>query len=118
MTPELLAAGLMKPVVEEGAATYRRLFADTHPDKASDPYWKRALVLFGQLSPAQRLVFFEILQQVSIDTVSGVLGVIDGSSYLANRTEDLVLTTAEGRKLSGDLQDLFLAQAEEQRSAS
>lgn len=113
MTPNDLVARLRMAVVEENAAMYRQLFTCTLIEKATDPYWIRALNFFNGLSTEQQEVFFEVIRQVAIDTASNILGVIDGVNSLEDLDEEFVLTGANGSRLSGDLQSLFLG-AEEQ----
>lgn len=112
MTPKDLAAGLMREVVDENMAIYRTLFSQTSPDAASDQYWKRALALFASLSDEQRSVFFEVIRQVSVDTTSNVLGVIDGVNTLEEGQAGFILLYDQDQKLSGDLQSLFLVEDE------
>ena len=112
MTPEEFVTQLRSAVVEENTAIYRDLFSNTFVNKASDPYWKRALGLFGALTPEQREVFFEILRQVAVDTTSNILGILDGVSALKS-VGRFELRTG-GQDLGNDLQSLFLAEEEEQ----
>lgn len=111
MTPEQLVRGLLTSVVDENVVLYRDLFARTEPGKAIDPYWIRALALFGSLSEEQREVFFEVVRQVAVDTTSNILGVIDGISYIEGADGGFELTHG-ARKLNGDLQSLFLTEDE------
>lgn len=112
MTPEQFVHGLLVSVVDENAETYRQLFIDTQASSARDPYWQQALTLFGTLSPDQREVFFAILRQVCVDTTSNILGIIDNSSYVEGSSGDMSLLDEDGSTLNGDLQSLFLAEAE------
>jgi hypothetical protein len=114
MTPKEFAIRLRKGVVEENTLIYRDLFSGTPVEKASDAYWRRAIKLFAALSKEQKEVFFEVIRQVTVDTTSNILGVIDGVSTLEDVREELELSLGRDR-ISGDLQSLFLA--EEERSA-
>ena len=58
-----------------------------------------------QLTPAQRKVLFKIIRQIQVDTISNVLGIIDGTS--GDLQETLTLN-ADDKEISGDLPDLFL----------
>lgn len=117
VTPESFVAGLMQSVVDDNVSTYRELFANTLPDGASDPYWRRSLALYHMLTPDQQTVFFEIMRQVSVDTTANVLGVIDGVNFIEGGDEEFTLIYGQGRKISGDLQSLFLVE-EEQRAGT
>lgn len=113
ITPKKFVVQLRSAVVDENVAIYRDLFVSTSVEKASDPYWKRALTMFQALSHEQQEVFFEIVRQVAVDTASNVLGVIDGVNALEDMDVELVLVYGDERlALSGDLQSLFLVEEE------
>ena len=114
MTPEHLVAQIRSAVIVRGVDTYKNLFNSTLPIDATDPYWRRALQLYASLGTAQRLVLFEIIRQVSSDTASRMLAILDGVSALEGMRTHFILTSeSDAEKLNGDLQDLFL-EAEEQ----
>jgi hypothetical protein len=113
MTPENFVSQLRKGVVDENTTIYRDLFSNTPIKKASDPYWKRALELFGNLSPEGREIFFEVVRQIAVDTTSNVLGIVDGVNPLQGTDGKLELFI-NGKKISGNLQSLF--QLEEEKS--
>lgn len=112
MSPQDFVWQLNAVVVEESTATYRDLLFNTDADKASDPYWKRVLTLFSELPPEQREVLLELTRQVAIDATANVLGVIDGACALKAAHSRFHLTCG-GQDLAGDLQSLFLEQAEQ-----
>jgi hypothetical protein len=116
MTPEEFVAALRAEVITSNQLDYRKWFM-TDPAKARSPYWQRALALFATLQEDQREVFFQVLRQIQVDTVSNVLGIVDGSSFLAEAAPQLELRVVGGAKLSGDLQDYFLAQEEDDSPA-
>ena len=112
MTPQDFVSKLNTAVVEENHAIYRNLLMNTEIGQASDPYWRRVLHLFGDLSADQREVLLELTRQVSIDATANVLGVIDGACALGGVDCEFRLIHG-GRDLAGDLQSLFLEQAEQ-----
>lgn len=112
MTPKDFVASLRMAVVEENADIYRQLFTSTSVAEASDPYWKRALSLFNDLNAEQKEILFEVVRQVTVDTTSNILGVIDGVNALDCADEQFVLTCEDGSRLNGDLQSLFLVEEE------
>jgi len=114
MTPEQFSSGLMREIVDANSAIYRELYIKGRPEKSRIPWGRRALTLFHSLQPDQQEVLFEIMRQISVDTVSNVLAILDGGSPLKDSFEDYSLTYGGGEKLNGDLQSLFLAE-EEQR---
>ena len=112
-----LAKKLLARVVNENMSTYRQLFSETSSDDATDLYWRAALSFFNKLDSADKEIFFSILRQVSVDTVSNVTGAIDGSSDIGLE-EDIHLTTHDGKVLSGFLQDHFLEAVEIEDNAA
>lgn len=112
MTPEDLAASLMRDIVDENVAAYRELFTHTSLSDATDPYWQQALTLFASLSEQQRAVFFEVIRQVSVDTVSNVLGVFDGVNMIKGGDAGFTVIYGRDQKMNGDLQSLFLVEDE------
>lgn len=114
MDPKSLVSQLRTSVIEENLEIYRDLFESTSTEGAIDPYWMRALSIYQGMTEDQRSVLFEIIRQVMSDTVSNVLGILDGVSTLDGADDELVLTAKNsGQLLSGDLQDLFLEAEEE-----
>jgi hypothetical protein len=111
MTPEKFCHELYGVVAIENIEIYRELFLSTSVEEASDPYWKDALNLFDDLSPQQRESFFSIIRQVSIDATSNVLGIIDGVNVFNGSEANFKLMCNESR-LEGDLQSLFLTEAQ------
>jgi hypothetical protein len=111
MTPEGFISKLHTVVVEENSATYRKLLLHTDPCEAPDPYWKRVLTVFRDLNADQREVLLELTRQVAIDATANVLGIIDGRCVLDGMDHEFRLTYG-ARNLAGELQGLFLEQAE------
>ncbi|MFC5526235.1 hypothetical protein ACFPPA_10825 [Rhodanobacter ginsengisoli] len=112
ISPQDFVSQLHAAVVEVSTATYRDLLFNTRADQASDPYWKRVLTLFGELTPEQREVLLELTRQVAIDATANVLGIIDGACSMNDANSRFRLTYG-GRDLAGELQSLFLEQAEQ-----
>jgi hypothetical protein len=84
----------------------------TLPEKASDPYWKRALTLFSSLSTEQREVLFEIIRNTSVATTSHLLGILDGENAINVKNAEMKLVDGNGEQLSGELQTSFLIEEE------
>lgn len=94
-------------IVDGNLGLYQRLFEETPLSETTDDYFREALGLFERLSGEERDVFFKILRQVSVDTVSSLFAVLDGVSSLQGQIDDFDLSY-QGKKINGDLQDLFL----------
>lgn len=116
MTPEEFTSTIKASIVHENISMYKEIFQSTSVDVATDLYWKRALSFYHSLDDANQKVLFEIIGQSIIDTLSNVLGVLDGSTILGNFKEEFHLTYGDNEhELNGDLQDLFLGDIQESR---
>lgn len=109
-----LAEKLLTGVAIENLATYRQIFTETSPVDATDLYWRDALSFFDKLNSEEKEVLFAIIKQISVDTISSVTGVLDGSTEIG-LDEGINITSESGNRLSGSLQDYFL-EAEENES--
>lgn len=113
MKPEDFVNSIRKSILNENIDIYRVLFKNTKIDEATDPYWKEALNFYNKLDDQSKEVFFKIVRQISADSISNILGVLDGSSHLENQSKDFKLVE-EGSPdiINGDLQDIFLQEEE------
>jgi len=109
---EIFIKSIYKSIVEENRSLYKNLFDNTDVDKESDEYWKKSLKLYNSLSEENKEILIIIIQQTMIDTISNMLGIIDGSSTLSGCDTEpkLYLNDAD---TDGELQDLFLEYVEE-----
>ena len=103
---------IYKTIVEENKELYKDLFNNTNISEVSDTYWKQSLQLYNDLSEDKRVVFISVIEQIMIDTVSIIFGIIDGSSTLneCNIQPKLLLNNID---TDGELQDIFLEYIEE-----
>jgi membrane-bound ClpP family serine protease len=115
MTPKELVDALKAELVDGSVEVYRDLLEETDEREVSDAYWKRLLALYDSLSSEHKEALLQVMRQVAVDTVSNVLGVLDGSSVLESAPEQLYLAVDSNRtkRLNGELQDEFLALIEE-----
>ncbi|UUS64066.1 MULTISPECIES: hypothetical protein [unclassified Acinetobacter] len=97
-------------IINENLEIYKGLFSDTLPSEIKDPYFIDAISFFNTLTDEHKRIFFSILRQVMIDSISNVLGVIDDSSSLEEHYGDFSLLY-EGKSLEY-LQDYFLSEFE------
>ena len=110
MDSKELANLLKKGIINENLEIYKGLFTDYSPSEIKDAYFIDAIGFFNTLPDEHKRIFFSILQQVMIDSISNVLGVIDCSSSLSEHDGDFSLLY-EGKPLEY-LQDNFLSQFE------
>ena len=80
-------------------------------------YWKQAIGFYNALNDENKDILMRIIEQTMIDTVSNMLGVIDGRSTLNDCPLEPKLLL-ESNDTEGELQDLFLEFIEERYSNS
>lgn len=107
MTVEEFVEKVKRSVVDENIQTYRELFNEMSLSDATDQYWQTALRFFHTLKREEQGVLFQIIRQVSIDTVSNLFGVLDGVSSLDGSFESFKLIHGDSQ-INGDLQDIFI----------
>lgn len=99
-------------IVKENVEIERRLFETTIVGPRTDEYWRAAIGLYNSLDEENRSVLMRIIEQTMVDTISNMLGIIDGSSTLKDCSVELKLLM-DGNDAEGELQDSFLAFIEE-----
>ena len=116
MTAKEIAGALYAEVVDGNLAEYRHILEGAVETPPRDPYWRKVAALFRSIPDDQKNHFVEIFRQVSVDAVSTVAGVLDGTSPLGGTCQSFTLTDSDGTKLNGCLQDHFLAVVEKSRT--
>ena len=115
MNAQTLAQDLLKQVVEMNVAITGRMFDDEllnpNEPRKLDPRFKRTLDFYSSLTDEQRNSFLVAMRQTYIDSVSEILGILDGSTTLNDWKGDWTLLFGE-HKLNGMLQDYFLEAVE------
>ncbi|SMC41525.1 hypothetical protein [Chryseobacterium sp. YR221] len=113
MKPEELVRVLKRETIEGNLELYKNLLDTTN--EAKDPVWKGILPIYINFSKEEKEIFIKFLRVVEINTLSHVLGIIDGSTYVDGITQDFFLTTGDSNeKINDDLQSLFLELIEEE----
>lgn len=112
MEPEELVKILNREVIEGNLELYKNLLDTTN--EAKDPVWKGILPIYINFSREEKAIFLQFLKIVEINTLSHMLGILDGSTYAEGIEEDFTLTTeTNNTKVNENLQDLFLELVEE-----
>jgi putative transposase len=107
---------IYQSIVKGNLNTYRDLFLKTDIQKVTDPYWEQALKLYSELPNENKEIFFEIIEQVQVDTVATLLGVFDGTVTMTEAEVSFtVAVEGQDEAINGNLQDLFLEYDEENR---
>lgn len=110
---EAFVKALYESVVTENLESYQEGYETTAADDITDPYRKEAQGLYDSLNAEQKKVLMCVVEQTMIDTISSVLGILDGSSTLGDATMEpkLLINDVD---TEGELQDYFLEFIEEQ----
>ncbi|WP_295121511.1 hypothetical protein [uncultured Chitinophaga sp.] len=83
-------------------------------NNATDSTWQSIFAVYDKLTEQEKISFLNFIRLIKVNTLSAVLGVLDGSSYLSAHRETFILTSeSDGEVLSGSLQDLFLEMEED-----
>lgn len=115
MRPEDLASQLYAVIVQGNTKLYSEILQNTERKDASDQYWRLALQFYDSLGEEQRRVLISVMRQVTIDAISSMLAIVDGTTPLEapfGTAHIMITSEASGTRLSGHLQDLFLALVE------
>lgn len=114
MNSQEFAEKINEYIVDENLIIYKKLFFNTKIEDVKDPYWLKAQSLFDSLPEDNKEVFFEIIHQIMVDTLSTFLGVLDGTTDLGEA--DCEFNPKNGDEaFDGYLQDYFLSLIEQNR---
>ena len=104
---------LYDSIVEENIQLYQEEFSNTvDSNEVLDEYWSKVLNFYEDLSEERKEILMSIIKQTIIDTISNVLGIIDGSSTLNDCDLEPKLLL-DNKDTENELQDTFLAYIEE-----
>lgn len=114
---EAFVKSLYESIVKENLQLDKDLYETTIVTEKTDDYWKKAIGFYDSLTGEDKIILMEIIEQTMIDTISNMLGVIDGSSTLNDCSLEpkLLLDSID---TEGELQDSFLEFIEERDSNS
>ncbi len=114
MTDKDFIIGIYESVINENNSIYYDMFTKANIDEAKNTYWKEAVRFFSNLSDEDKVIFFKILRQITIDTVSNILGILDGVSTIEGYDGFFkLLIEGNDTPINGDLLDLFLGYIED-----
>jgi hypothetical protein len=98
-------------ILDHEASSYQDSL-DTDDLEITDPVWKGISPIYKSMSYEQKTAFLKFIRLVRVNTLSEVLGILDGSSYLSDERVTFTLKAGD-EVINGDLQDIFLASEEE-----
>lgn len=109
---EIFVKSLYYCIVKENLQLYNNLYETTNITSKTDDYWKKSINFYDSLTDEHKDILMKIIEQTMMDTISNMLGVIDGNSTLKDFSfqPKLLLDSVD---TEGELQDLFLKFIEE-----
>lgn len=114
---DIFVKSLYEYIVKENLQLYKELYETTNVTSKTDDYWKKVIGFYDSLTDENKDTLMTIIEQTMTDTISNMLGVIDGSSTLKGcALESKLLLDSIDTK--GELQDSFLEFIEERDSNS
>ena len=104
---EIFVKSLYVSIVKENLELYRKLYETTKVSSETNDYLKQTMGLYGSLTDKNKNALMKIIEQTMVDTISNMLGVIDGSSTLKDCSLEPKLLL-DSNDTEGELQDSFL----------
>jgi hypothetical protein len=102
---------LRQRAIENDNQFYQNLLDST--DEAKDPVWNKILYIYRNCSTEQKKSIVDFIRLIQVNTMSHILGVLDGSTYLSEDRELFILKAEKSDEMiNGDLQDIFLGMEE------
>ena len=99
---------IYESIVEEGMETYKQLYEETKITDRTIVFWRNAIKLYEKLDSNEKEIFFDIIEQVIIDTTSSIFGILDGSSSIAGGGTLETDIKIDNLDTEQNLQDYFL----------
>lgn len=109
---EKFAKSLYESIVKENLDLYKEDFEDTEIDSYTEEYWIKALEFYSSLTDTHKDILMKIIEQTMVDTISNVLGIIDGHVTQADDSIEPKLYL-NSKDTDGELQDSFLEYVED-----
>lgn len=107
-----VAGHIHRDVTRENLRLFYKRYAIADTDKTRSESFRRAMILFRSLPPDQQKTFFEVIRQVSVDTASTALGIIEGTTSAVGLDGEFSLLY-DGLEIGRSIQTDFLVIEEE-----
>ena len=108
MNSNFLVSKIEEAILDDGIEYYIDVLQNFDRDAISDGYWRSFCEFYDRQSEEDKSLIHEILRQVSIDVLSNIFGILDGSDSVCADIGDLVLLDSRNQRQNGDLQEVFL----------
>ncbi|MFJ5769808.1 transposase [Psychrobacillus sp. NPDC093180] len=112
---KIFVKSLFDSIAKENILHYRNLYETTKVTSKTDDFWKEAIGFYDSLNGENKATLMRIIEQTMVDTISNMLGVIDGSTTLKGCSLEPKLLL-DGVNTEGQLQDTFFEYIENRYS--
>lgn len=111
LTPqEFIVHVLDEEIILDNLKHYRLIL-----DQERALYQEDDLVIISRgMSRNDRDLLLKLAERIQIETISTLLGILDGSSHSTTNLGEFKLTFNNGENLTGDLQDFFIGQLQDE----
>lgn len=102
---------LIKTILEQSNSDYRSIIEGSQNDAdIKDQFWRDFILFYKSLDKEGKEMLFRVFNQVQIDTISHLLGIIDGTTNLIDVEEDVDFAIkCNNSDFDKDLQETFLS---------
>lgn len=115
MEAEKFVKSLREVVINENLIEYEKILS-SDLSEVTDLTWQPIVAKYQSFTETEKESFLNFIRLIEVNTLSNVLGIIDGSSYLDENGEEFELRcTSDDEVISGDLQDYFLGMEEDDK---
>jgi hypothetical protein len=109
MKTNKLCEALLHDICNENILFYNEMLTSVDLDSIKNAQWKSIISLARELDLSQREVLLSFARLATIDAISSICGMIDGTTQLNNEFVAFSLTDESGTEHAGSLQDAFLS---------
>lgn len=93
---------------EDVVYSYRTMFPLSKLDGSESEEWRSIHYFVNSLSESEKKILEKLMKNVSVDTLTRAMGVLDGSVVMEEYYEEFELTYDGGGDLTGSLRDILV----------
>ncbi|WP_341220123.1 hypothetical protein [uncultured Pseudoalteromonas sp.] len=108
MTPESFTRNIFELAVTDCVTGYEQALTYSEIDEKTDETWNSVKRFVRELTDSDRVLLMMLLKNISVDTLTTFMGILDGSVVIEEYFEDFELTYDGGDNLAGSLKDLLV----------
>jgi hypothetical protein len=110
MNEKKLAKALKQAIVDDNLTYYKETLDNVDTNEITDQYWHDLVLFYRALPIENKGLIIKLIRQTSVDAVSSLLGIIDGTVDFP--VELQLINQTKGTAFDDELQEEFLALTE------